>query len=274
MKEAIVEISECIYQYQQIDISKYDPTFLHNILKKRMSDLSYTNHTDYLKLITLNEFEQRYYLKLLQVSYTSFFRNSLTFSVLEKIILPELILSKRNEVQKEIRIWSAACAGGQEVYSLAILLHEIMADLGEDLKIRIFATDQSTSEIEFAQKGQYTVSAVANVSMKRLNNWFYKLGDSYCVSEQLKESIEFSEFDLLDVNLKCPPGSIFGDFDIVLCANLLFYYVPKIQGEIISKVSKSLKPTGFFVTGEVERDIMSKYNYGECYPQSAIFKGK
>ena len=108
--------------------------------------------------------------------------------------------------------------------------------------------------------------------MKRVNQWFTKHSDIYTVIPELKEHIDFSVFDLFSENLIAPPASIFGDFDLVICANLLFYYKPEFQEVIIEKTGKCMAKDSYLVVGEAEREILKKLNYCEEFPQSAIFQ--
>jgi chemotaxis methyl-accepting protein methylase len=112
------------------------------------------------------------------------------------------------------------------------------------------------------------------LTLKRKNEWFTKKGDFYVVKNQLKENIDFSVFDLLNENSNCPPSSIFGDFDIIFCANLLFYFKREFRTSILEKLSSSLAKGGLLITGETEREILIQHNYREVYPQSAIFSKK
>lgn len=272
MNELNNHIQELILKKHGVDISQYDIGFLNKSISKRIEETQCDSDSSYLELIKLNVDESEHFLDSLLISYSYFFRNSLTFSTLEKIILPSIILNKINSHKKEIRIWSAACAAGQETYSIAILLNEFSASIGEKINFRIFATDQSEAQIDAAQSGIYSDSSLQNVSLKRLNNWFSKENETYRVNPILKKNIDFSVFDLLSDDHIAPPSSIFGDFDVVICANLLFYYQSLSRTKIINKVNQCLSPDGFLLTGETERDILMKANFHEIYPQSAIFR--
>jgi chemotaxis methyl-accepting protein methylase len=186
--------------------------------------------------------------------------------------LPSIISKNKNSKNKEIRIWSAACAGGQETYSIAMLLEEYKKQNKANLAYRIFATDLCESQVLDAQKGQYTAKSLNALSMQRSKQWFFKHTDTYSIKSELKENINFSVFDLLSNQFSCPPASIFGDFDIVFCANLLFYYTPKYREIILEKASNCLAKGGFIVVGETERDILLRHNFMEAFPQSAIFQ--
>jgi len=272
MKEKLKPIANYILQVHGIDISKYDEFFLEKSLQRRMKETFCISEAAYYSYLEQSNIESNVFLNSLQVSYTEFFRNTLTFSVLEKIILPSMLLNKSISSRNEIRIWSAACAGGQETYSLAMLLHELTNYSHEKINFRIFATDQSEIQIKEAQAGEYPESALNGLNLKRINQWFTKTGESYTVKPGLKKNIEFSVFDLLNDKYSCPPTSIFGDFDLIVCANILFYYHPEFQNKIINKTKNCLSEHGYLITGETERELLLQSEFHEVYPQTAIFK--
>jgi chemotaxis methyl-accepting protein methylase len=191
---------------------------------------------------------------------------------LEQILLPRLLFLNRNKPRGEIRIWSAACASGQEVYSLAILLEESKRSNNDAPGYRIFASDQSESQVRKAIAGRYCPNELTRMRLNHLNEWFSDEGDFYTIKPELKKNIEYSLFDLRNKDLSCPAASIFGDFDIVICANLFFYYSDEVRSYILSKITNCLADGGFVITGETERDILIKKGFIEVYPQSAIFR--
>ncbi|MEI7504649.1 MAG: CheR family methyltransferase, partial [Paludibacter sp.] len=94
------------------------------------------------------------------------------------------------------------------------------------------------------------------------------------IKPELMENIDFSVFDLLDNTSSSPATSIFGDFDIVICSNLLFYFNPESRKLIIDKVTNSISNDGYLVTGEAERAILLNHSFTEIFPQSGIFQRK
>lgn len=254
------------------DVTLYDETFLQKCIQQRILAIQCDGYEKYRLELEQNETERMLLLKSLQVSYSEFFRNPLTFSVLEKVVLPELMQRTTGKNSTNLRIWSMACASGQEVYSLAMLLEECMEMRDKRIHYHIFATDQSANEIEMSMLGHYQSAALANVSLKRLNRWFDQKNEGYVVKDVLRKNIHFSVFDVVSNPLPCPPESIFGEFDLILCANLLFYYKSTTQEAIIRKAEGVLANGGFLVTGEVERSILRQRSFKEYYPQSAIFK--
>ena len=272
MKDKNKTITQLLLRLQGMDVSKYDDVFLYKILQQRIAETLCETEATYYALLEQHTEEVKLFGEALQINYSEFFRNSLTFAVLEHIIFPSLMIKKKTHKNKEIRIWSAACASGQEAYSLAILLEELKLRHSEKFNYRIFATDQSEIHLKHARSGNYEKSALNMLSVKRINQCFVKHGDTYSIKAELKEKIDFSVFDLLNEQLASPSVSIYGDFDLVVAANLLFYYKPEYRKKILNKICNALNDEGFLICGETEREIYLNNNLMEVFPHSAIFR--
>jgi chemotaxis methyl-accepting protein methylase len=270
--EISMRVADTLLRLNGTDVSKYDDTFLKASLQKRLSDSGCETMEGYLAVLEHSDGERATFIDSLRINYTEFFRNPLTFAVLERMVLPGLVAAKKKCRGRELRIWSAACAGGPEAYSLAMLLEELRNGDSQRFKYRIFATDQATNQVHTAIKGHYATAALGNVSLKRLTAWFTRQGDIYAVSPELQKNIDFSTFDLFNQYLAAPPASIFGDFDIVVCANLLFYYKNEYRNILLDKIRNSLAQDGCLISGETEREILMRENFHELFPQSAVFK--
>jgi chemotaxis protein methyltransferase CheR len=274
MENDIAHITHLLKQLYDIDIAGYEQTFLDRSIRLRIAEIQCESFQDYINILKDNSLEANTLISSLNVSYSEFFRNSLTFSVLEQLVLPLLCVGKKSDRKKEIRIWSLACASGQEAYSIAMFMEELISNTCQHINYRIFATDQSQEQVKKAQKGQYQQESMGNLSLRRINKWFNKDDETFTVKKELKKNIDFSVFNLLSDPLSSPAGSIFGDFDIVICANILFYYKKKFRNTIVEKAGNCLAKGGFLVTGETERDIILKYNFREVFPQAAVFQVK
>lgn len=264
-------IVEVLMLHTNIDVSKFDEAFLRNSVQKQMKKLKFESIEAYIVHLKTHPTDCELFLDSLFINYSEFFRHPLTFSVLENILIPQIVSELKSKRHKEVRIWSAACAGGEEIYSVAMLMNELTPQLGEQIRFRLFASDYADDQLSKAQKGEYPASALKNISLIRLNNWFTKHGQVYSVKPELKEKIDFSVFDLLNQQRNCPEESIFGDFDIVFCANILFYYKPYYQKMIIEKAYANLREGGYIITSETERNIFLQLNFEEVFPHSAIF---
>lgn len=269
MKNKQIYFHDILLRDHNIDVSCFEESFLHKSLQARMKKVNCTSIEEYNDFLQLHEAERNKLLRSLQIVYSAFFRNTLSFAVMEHLLLPDIISAKKGS--KEIRIWSAACAAGQEAYSLAILLQEHVTYKNNDFCYRIFATDRDERNIKLAQKGGYHPDHLANISLKHMEKWFIQEGGHYSVKPGLKKHIEFSVFDLLGRH-NSPPESIFGEFDLVVCANLLFYYKAEYRKKIMNKLAEAMADNAYLIVGETEREILMNFGFKEVYPYSAIFR--
>jgi chemotaxis protein methyltransferase CheR len=265
-------LAHFLKQVHDIDISVYDESFFRKSIEKRIQATRCGTLEDYCAYLQQNDGEGKTFLDSLHIGYSEFFRNPLTFALLERVILPELIQKRKAGGQREIRIWSAGCAAGQEAYTIAILLEEWKTCTNEPLNYRIFATDVDETLLDQARLGQYPAEALKNVSLKRAQTWFTRQDDVYVVHPAVRQQIEFSRFDLLEAGLGCPPASIFGDFDLALCCNVLLYYRSQYRDSILNKFEHCITRGGYLVTGETERSIALAHRFTEIAPQSAVFR--
>jgi chemotaxis protein methyltransferase CheR len=257
-----------------LDISAYDEAFLRNIINGRRSELDIETDKKYLNYLESCKEEVTIFRGRLTNSYSEFFRNPLTFAYLEQVVLPQLIEKKRIKKEKEIRIWSAACAAGQEAYSTAILCDELIESKKANMNCLIFATDVDPNVLEQAQRGNYQPATIGKVTLKRIQTYFIRKGENYSIAPSIKNYVDFSTFNLLSDQGACPPASIYGNFDLIFCSNLLFYYRPECRNSMLEKIGKSLSKGGYLITGETEREILNGNNFCEVYVNSAIFQKK
>lgn len=256
IKEELNLVIQLMSQTYGRDISMYDESFLEKSIEKRWSAVGVKTYSAYLEYLSQNSIEGEALYSSLNNTFSEFFRNPLVFALMEQLIIPKIIEEKSEG--KEIRVWSAGCSAGQEAYSLAILLDHQGVSVKKNIRFRVFATDISQGALAAAQKGVYEAGTVQNVRLKHLEEYFTKHGQSYRISSRLKEYVSFSIYDLLDKKSANPWESIYGDFDLVFCSNLLFYYRPEFRKFILEKVIRSTALNGYLVTGEAERAYVEK----------------
>lgn len=254
-----------------LDISQYDSSFLKSTIQSRMISLGYAEEADYLLYLCNSENETFSLVDVLTNSYSEFFRSPITFAYLEQSIIPKLFGQNAKESPHEIRVWSAGCAAGQEPYSLAMLFNEFKDSRSNDFGYRIFATDCSAKQLEMAQKGVYDLKTVKNTRIGFCDKYFSRDESSFTLNEKIKEQVHFSCFNLMDQDSSAPPASVYGDFDLVMCSNVLFYYNDKHQNIILNKIGRSLKKNGVFITGEAESCIVNSFGGFKKYLDPGIF---
>jgi chemotaxis protein methyltransferase CheR len=243
---------------KRLDITSYDESFVLRSLEKRRMATGCRDLKDYIDLLLKENTEEEAFSYSLHVIYSEFFRNILAFARLEKLILPRLLGEKEKTGKSEIRVWSAGCAAGQEAWSVAILLDGLISAESRPVSYRIFASDQSEADLATARLGVYGVETLQNVRLRHLDSSFVRQGSRFAIAPHIKERVDFSFYDLFDANTTCPPASIFGDFDLVLCRNLLFYYRPEKQHFILEKLQHSMASRGYLMTSKTERLIVEK----------------
>jgi chemotaxis protein methyltransferase CheR len=175
---------------------------------------------------------------------SSFFRDKSVFDHFRDVVLPELIAARAS--RKHLRIWSAACAAGQEAYSLAMILDQIkLADRG--WSIDLIATDLSSDLIARAEEGVYTEFEVSRgLNPRHLATYFQRAGSSWRVSDRLKRMISFRSFNLLD------SYGWLHELDAVFCRNVLIFLEPKAKRQVIEKISEVIAPEGVLLLGHAE----------------------
>lgn len=253
-----------------------DESFLRSVLNSRLEKLNLESLDQYLRYYSLNNREKQIIIDETRNSHSEFFRETFVFEYLSRYISRQLTSPGfLNKSSKEYRIWSMACSSGQEPFSLAILLEEIMVkNEANALNFRIFATDFNEKRIQDANRGVYFSSTLANVKHGQLSKWFLNKGSFYEINQNLKQKVEFSVFDLLNPELSYPSGCVFGDFHLVFCANVLYYYAKQQQEEILRKAIRSLTKGGILVVSETERELIPEQNFRELIPESGIFELK
>jgi chemotaxis methyl-accepting protein methylase len=239
------------------DLFVYEDSFLEQTIADRLKERGMTFYRDYLDLVKNDSQEVKKLVYSLSNSTSQFFRNPLSFALLEQFIVPRVFTFHEANRKHEIRIWSAGCATGQEPYSVAILASEFARSHRVKVPFRIFATDNFAQALDAARLGLFDYPSVQQVKTSHLRDFFTVSGDRYRISDSIKKYVDFSSYDLLDPGSSSPPGCIFGDFDIILCCNVLLYYKPDVRKKVLQKFRKSLKPGGFFITGEAEAPFVS-----------------
>jgi len=245
-------ILEFLRERRGFDFAGCPPAMLARRVELRLGPTGCPNFRDYREHLAERPDELDRLIETLTISVSQFFRNPLDFELLAERILPALVKEKCAGPRPAIRVWSAGCARGEEPYSVAILLDEIL--LREELVLdrHIFATDIDASVLADAFNGLYSAAAVENVKHRQLAAYFTPEGDGFRLRPEIRRQVTFSRHDILDRARRVPTDSVFGDFDLVLCRNLLIYFNADYQDVIFAKLHAALAPGGYLMLGEAE----------------------
>ncbi len=226
-----------------VNFAQYKPTTIRRRLARRMALHKIDTLSVYARFLKEDSAELAQLYQDLLINVTGFFRDPETFDTLQRQVLPALLRDRARETP--LRIWVPGCSTGEEAYSIAMVLLEVLGDRAADLSLQIFATDVSDSAIDQARAGVYPESIVADVSPERLRRFFVQVERGYQVSKAVRALCVFSRQDLT----RDPP---FSKLDLISCRNVLIYMGPALQKIIIPTFHFALNPGGILVLGTSE----------------------
>jgi len=195
-------------------------------------------------------------LNLLTIRHTFFFRDRAQFAALREVVLPRLLEAKRRPSVSQkplLRIWSAGCSTGEEPYSIAMVVADLVPAL-QEWDIEILAMDVSTQALEFARRGIYEASSMQWIEAEQRRRYFVetsgsKAGSTYRVRENIRALVRFTHQSLLE-------GSFPDHLDVIFCRNVMIYFDRSTMEGLIDRFRSSLVDDGYLFIG-----------YSEC-PQS------
>ena len=211
-----------------VDFSCYKPTTLRRRINRRMVVKRIESLADYVKFLQKNHAEIELLFHDILINVTGFFRDPDAFQTLKKKIFPRIL--KDRPQSGPIRIWVPGCATGEEVYSLAICLHEFLGKNRSNKAIQIFGTDISENMVGKARSGIYPRSIESQVSQERLRRYFQKSNGGYQISKFIRDVCIFAKQNVVED----PP---FSKLDLISCRNLLIYLGPSPAKESFPHVS-------------------------------------
>jgi chemotaxis protein methyltransferase CheR len=197
--------------------------------------------------------ELRALVARLTVGETHFFRNRPQFDALRNVVLPELIRKRRDKV-KRLRFWSAGCSTGEEPYSLAMLLLELLPDI-EDWSVVILATDINTESLATAKEGFYRNWSFREVDTYYQRRFFTEEEEGWRISPQVREMVTFRYLNLAEDVY--PAGVTLTDSqDLIVCRNVMIYFNVDLSLEITGRFYRCLEDMGYLVVGHAEHSEM------------------
>ncbi|HEY9000164.1 MAG TPA: protein-glutamate O-methyltransferase CheR [Mucilaginibacter sp.] len=247
--QELQELVELIKQTHGFDFSNYSKASLKRRLS-RIITLKKTGFNGLKDALTSNPDFFRWFLNEVTVNVTEMFRDPSFYNALNSLVVP--YLSKF----KNVRVWSAGCSSGEEVYSLAILLNE--AKLKADPFI--YGTDINTAMIEEAQKGIYSMRKIKSYAENykscelpgELTDHFNVMNDVASIKNEFKQNTLFSTHNLVT-------NDVFNEFQMISCRNVFIYFETELQEKILGLFYKSLCPNGFLCLGSKETIRFPEY---------------
>ncbi|MBE9079407.1 PAS domain-containing protein [Romeria aff. gracilis LEGE 07310] len=226
-----------------VDFTHYKHNTFSRRLRRRMALYKLEALEDYVAYVENHPEELQALYQDVLLTVTSFFRDADTFAALSDQVLPRILNEK--SADSTIRVWVAGCATGEECYSIAICLLELLATQRVKPNIQIFGTDISDVAIDKARTGIYAESHMTPVSAERRRRFFVEVESGYQVNRSVREMCVFARQNLISD----PP---FSNLDLVSCRNVLIYFASVLQKRVLPIFHYSLNPTGFLLLGRSE----------------------
>lgn len=248
MKKATFDkIRTIVYNESGINLGENKMALVCARIMKRLRALGLDSYEDYLSYLESEdpEGEMIQLLDVISTNTTQFFREPLHFE-----FFAEQLRKWHHAGQKRFRIWCAASSSGEEPYTLAMTMQEV---LGHDREIdmRILATDISTKILKEASAGQYAEKKMEGIPKSMLNKYFQKegMGDnaSYKAKPNIRDMITFRR-----LNLSTPPFPMKGPLDFIFCRNVMIYFDATTRSQLVNATLPIVRPDGYFIIGHSE----------------------
>ncbi len=217
------------------DFSQYKKSILGRSIERRMAQHSIEETEAYARFLEENPAELQMLFRELLINVTSFFRDPPAFAALKADILPALLAGKPDN--HVLRVWVAGCATGEETYSIAMLLRELMDESHHEFKVQLYSTDLDDDAIATARAGFYPPNIAQDVTPERLRRFFTKEDGGYRIKKEIREMAVFAVQSVV----KDPP---FTQLDLLACRNLLIYLEPELQNRLIPTFHYAIRPGG------------------------------
>ncbi|WP_395066644.1 CheR family methyltransferase [Flavobacterium sp.] len=246
-------ILQVLHKNKNVDFSHYKMNTIKRRIIRRMLIHKIKTLNEYASLLLKKTSEIDLLYQDLLINVTDFFRDTDAFLLLKNTILPKIVKTKTSG--ESIRIWVAACATGEEVYSIAMLLLEIQDNKTNNIPFQIFASDLSIEAINLARIGEYSIHQLANISPERLQRFFTKSKDKYRICKSLRDVCVFAQHNIL----RDPP---FSRMDLISCRNVLIYLDTIAQKKAIATFHYALNDGGCLMLGKSETIGASGHLFG------------
>jgi len=221
--------------------------FVTNRLSKRMEEISCDNVKDYIRILNQDMEEFSFFVESLTINETYFFRDYPQLKMFAEETLPLICEEKRKKYNKTLRIWSAGCSTGEEPYTIAIILLEMIEDI-YSWRVEILGTDIDRKVLKMCRKAIYTERSLKDVPFKYKEKYFIPYQDKYKLKDEVKKYVKFSHLNLSD-GLRLEEIK---NIDFIFCRNVLIYFDQRSCKEVVSCFYNNLNKGGYIFLGASE----------------------
>ena len=228
-----------------LDCSQYKNSFLRRRLAVRMRARGSGTYQAYLDVLRSDPAEFDALLVALTINLSYFFRDGAAFDALRYAVLSPLVAERSQARQLRLTVWSAGCASGEEPYSVAMILTDLLGPTLSRWKVQIHATDVDADVLDRAHRGVYRATSFQDLQADFVARYFAQDGSMYTLQPAIRHLVTFRQHDLTT-----PPP--LPRYDLILCRNVLIYFAREHQEGIVRHLLGHLEPSGYLMLGMTE----------------------
>ncbi len=230
-------------QSRGFDFTGYKRSTLMRRVHKRMQSLGIETFGDYLDYLEVDPEEFHHLFNTILINVTAFFRDISAWEYLAKEVLPKILTRKNNS--DTIRVWSAGCASGEEAYTVAMLMAELLGVEECRQRVKIYATDIDEEALNQARQAVYSPKDIQLIPWGLEKKYFENTGNNYVFRQDLRRSVIFGRHDLLQ-------DAPISRLDLLVCRNTLMYFNSETQSRIMARFHFALNDAAFLFLGKAE----------------------
>lgn len=266
-----VRFSRLVHECYGLDFPEKRRADLESGLRRAFMASTCHNFSDYYQLLLdpdAGTVHLQHLVNALTVGESHFFRNAGHFDALYNYVLPRIVEQRRT--LRTLRIWSAGCANGEEPYSIAIMLRELLPDV-DDWAITIYASDVNTEALDRARKGVYRDWAFREERAKRCRaRYFQNAGDGYELIPKIRQMVTFFQLNLAEEGYPLIENNT-AFLDLIFCRNVTIYFPMKTTRLVVNRFYDCLVEGGWLFVGHSEHSLNTYRRFQACTYPNAVF---
>ncbi len=245
------------------DFTGYKRSSLARRIRKRMQEAGSADYVDYRDRLETSAEEFGYLFNTILINVTSFFRDAETWNVLRQDVMPELIAGI--DGSREIRVWSAGCASGEEAYSLAIAFSEALGLEESAKRVKIYGTDVDDDALREARVGVYSAKALEGLPAELRDKYLEQSGTQFAFRPDLRRRVIFGRHD---ITRDAPISRL----DLLVCRNTLMYFNVETQSQVIDRFHFAMRERGHLFLGKAEMLLSDSERFEVVSMRQRIFR--
>lgn len=243
--EELAEVGAILKRWRGFSLAVYKDSCMKRRVAIRMRSTRSADAAAYCDLLNHSGQELDLLQKSLTIHVSQFFRNHSVFEKLRKDVLPKLFASRSENRDEQLQFWCLGCAGGEEPYSLAIMLREFFNKEIRQARLSLLATDIDDKTLQAARTAAFDEGRLREMPIGLRERYFRRDGELFRLIPEIRDMVIFRQGDM------CNPEE-YAPSDLVLCRNALIYFARPEQERILNRIADILAPGGILVLGKSE----------------------